>query len=214
MLGQITDKKFRLRVFYTKTGSLAYLSHLELARALEASVRRSGLPYCLTQGYSPHMKISFGRALGVGIESKCQIFDIYLNDYIADKIAFEILKSNMPENLAPIKCMYVDNDATACSDVFTVNEYRVLVEGVYNNLKIPSKIEIVKKKKLKLFNTMDFLVDQIELSYPIEDRTQIDFTLKIKTSGSMKPDVFITQLFKNSGFEKPRVYEFILIDAH
>ena len=58
---------FRLRVVFRKAGRLALLSHLEVARALERAVRRAGLPYAVSQGFSPHMRIAFGAALPVGV---------------------------------------------------------------------------------------------------------------------------------------------------
>ena len=61
------DRVFRLRVTYRKAGRLSMLSHLEVTHALERAVRRSGLPFALTQGFSPHMKLSFGSALPVGV---------------------------------------------------------------------------------------------------------------------------------------------------
>ncbi|WP_417304102.1 DUF2344 domain-containing protein, partial [Ellagibacter isourolithinifaciens] len=45
---------FRLRLTFAKQGRLAMLSHLEVARALERTVRRAGLPYAVSQGFSPH----------------------------------------------------------------------------------------------------------------------------------------------------------------
>lgn len=54
---------FRLRVTFRETGRLAMLSHLELARALERAVRRAQLPFAVSQGFSPHMRIAFGAAL-------------------------------------------------------------------------------------------------------------------------------------------------------
>ena len=58
---------FRLRLTFAKQGRLAMLSHLEVARALERTVRRAGLPYAVSQGFSPHMLIAFGAALPVGV---------------------------------------------------------------------------------------------------------------------------------------------------
>ena len=46
---------FRLRMTFCKQGRLAMLSHLEVARALERAVRRAGLPFAVSQGFSPHM---------------------------------------------------------------------------------------------------------------------------------------------------------------
>lgn len=64
---------FRLRSTYIETGRLAMLSHLEVAHTLERTVRRAGLPFAVSQGFSPHMKIAFGAALPVGVGSTCEI---------------------------------------------------------------------------------------------------------------------------------------------
>ena len=57
---------FRLRVRYSISGRLAYLSHLETIRSMERVIRRAGLPFAITEGFNPHMKVAFGPALPVG----------------------------------------------------------------------------------------------------------------------------------------------------
>lgn len=62
------QQTFRMRITFAKQGRLALLSHLEVARAIEAvPVRRAQLPFAVSQGFSPHMKIAFGAALPVGV---------------------------------------------------------------------------------------------------------------------------------------------------
>ena len=61
------QQTFRMRITFAKQGRLALLSHLEIARALERAVRRAQLPFAVSQGFSPHMKIAFGAALPVGV---------------------------------------------------------------------------------------------------------------------------------------------------
>ena len=50
---------FRLRFRFCKKGRLIMLSHLEVAHALERAVRRADLPFAVSQGFSPHMRIAF-----------------------------------------------------------------------------------------------------------------------------------------------------------
>ena len=61
--------EFRLRVGFSKLDRAALLSHLELLHAIERIVRRAQLPYAITQGFHPHMKLAFGPALSVGVAS-------------------------------------------------------------------------------------------------------------------------------------------------
>ena len=55
MSERLTDNPslFRLRVRYGKRDRLKYLGHLEVIHTIERIVRRAGLPYAVTQGFSP-----------------------------------------------------------------------------------------------------------------------------------------------------------------
>lgn len=206
----IPNIKFRLRVYYKKTGVLAYLSHLEVVRTLEMIIRRSGLPYCVTQGFSPHMKISFGPALGVGIESENQIFDIYLKSYINDTQALCALKQASKESLEVIFCEYIDNSMPAASAIFGKTNYSVTIQGSINNIKVPDKITIHKKGKEKTLNVKDFLVEDISVEQCGEN-SKLNFCLESKSSGSCKPEIFITQLLDYSGFKNFHIINFKII---
>ena len=69
----VAEATSALRVRYGKTGRLRFLSHLEVMRACERSVRRAGLPYSVTQGFSPKMKVAFGPALPVGTAGRARV---------------------------------------------------------------------------------------------------------------------------------------------
>jgi radical SAM-linked protein len=66
--------RFRLR--YTKGKDLRFISHLELLRAWERTLRRSGLPLATTQGFRPHLKLAFGPPLPVGSTSIAEYLDL------------------------------------------------------------------------------------------------------------------------------------------
>ena len=89
-------RTFRLRVRYGKVGRLSMLSHLEITHALERLVRRSSLPFALSQGFSPHMKIAFGPALPVGVGGTDEVFDVTLTAYVAPDKALSALKARAP----------------------------------------------------------------------------------------------------------------------
>ena len=70
------DTKVRLR--FAKRGDLRLVSHHDLLRCLERMLRRAQVPIAQTQGYSPRPKITFALALGLGIESLCEVVDLEL----------------------------------------------------------------------------------------------------------------------------------------
>lgn len=57
------------RVKFSREGDMRFLSHLDVLRAFERALRRSGLPLAFTVGYNPRVRTSFAQALSVGLES-------------------------------------------------------------------------------------------------------------------------------------------------
>jgi len=68
----------RLRVEYKKGQEIKYLSHLQLIRLVERVLRRAQIPYALSEGFSPHIKLSLGTVLPVGVWGVREYFDLEL----------------------------------------------------------------------------------------------------------------------------------------
>ncbi len=70
------QRGLKFRVEYRKTEEVRFTSHLEIMRALERSLRRSGLPLAYSQGGTPHAKISSGPPLALGFTSAAEYVDL------------------------------------------------------------------------------------------------------------------------------------------
>jgi radical SAM family uncharacterized protein/radical SAM-linked protein len=68
----------RFRILFEKGAAMRFTSHLDLMRAWERALRRSGLPLAFTQGHHPHLKMSFGPPLPLGHRSRAEVFDLEL----------------------------------------------------------------------------------------------------------------------------------------
>jgi radical SAM-linked protein len=66
----------KIRLKWGKTGLVRFLSHLDNYRVFERAIRRAELPVAYSQGFHPHMKLSFGPPLPVGYSSECEFLDI------------------------------------------------------------------------------------------------------------------------------------------
>ena len=67
-----------IRIFFTKTGMAKYISHLDLMRCMTRAVKRAQLPLWFTEGYNPHLFMTFARPLSLGQESLCESVDVRL----------------------------------------------------------------------------------------------------------------------------------------
>ncbi len=177
---------FRLRVTYSKAGRLCMLSHLEICRALERNVRRAGLPYAVSQGFSPHMKIAFGAALPVGVGSTCEIFDVALTDYVSPDQALRALQVASPASLQPHDARYIQKSDAAASVALPVSTYRATFDGDASLCSVPQAVFVVRKKKEKVLDPQEFLVGPVQF-----EGSEAVFTLEAKATGSLRPDLLV-----------------------
>ena len=180
------EQKFRLRVRFTKSGRLAYLSHLEITSALERVVRRANLPFAVSNGFSPHMKLSFGSALPVGVGSTCEIFDGNLKNYVNPEKVLSALNDKTVPDLKFFDAKYVGNKAPAASIAYSLSTYVAEFGEEVPDFEVPETIEVVKKKKTKVLIVDDFLVEM-----PIIDGNKLEFTLRSSQAGSLRADVLV-----------------------
>ena len=68
----------RYRFAFTKIGPSAFLSHLDLIRALPRAFRRLDLPLYYSSGYHPKPEMTFGPALSLGVSSLGEMVDVKL----------------------------------------------------------------------------------------------------------------------------------------
>ena len=84
----------RTRFIYEKVGPMAYLSHLDVIRALPRSFRRIGVPLFYTSGYHPKPDMMFSPALSLGVASLSEILDVKVTvDIDAEQVAQELSRS-------------------------------------------------------------------------------------------------------------------------
>lgn len=179
-------RTFRLRCTFVEQGRLALLSHLEVAHTLERTVRRAGLPFAISQGFSPHMKIAFGAALPVGVGSTCEVFDIQLKEYVAPQKALSALQAASVADLMVQDCFYIENNAAAASVAFPFSTYEALFDRPLADIEVPETITVLRKRKEKVL-----VVDEFLASPFVIDGALATFMLEAKPTGSLRPDVLL-----------------------
>jgi hypothetical protein len=89
-----------VRLRYTKRGKIRWISHRDVARALERAFRITQLPLAFTEGFSPRPKVSFGLALSTGHESDAEYLDLVFAEEIDLEPLAESLTEALPEGMA------------------------------------------------------------------------------------------------------------------
>lgn len=78
---------------------MKYISHLDLMRLFMRALRRADLPIKMTEGFSPHPKLSIKRALKLGLESDYEEASIVLKEFVKPEEFKERFQKQLPEGI-------------------------------------------------------------------------------------------------------------------
>ncbi|MCL2698218.1 MAG: TIGR03936 family radical SAM-associated protein [Oscillospiraceae bacterium] len=148
-----------MRVYFKKTGRAKYISHLDLQRTMQRALKRAKLPVWETEGFNPHIYITFALPLSLGIESACESFDIKLTDEILPQEICDKLNAVLTEDLQIIKAARPVYKHTEIKKA----EYEIEVEHAEKFRDFMSQNEIMIKKKTKKGEAIIDLKPLIEL---------------------------------------------------
>lgn len=89
----------RIKLKYSKGEEVKFIGHRDLMRAFQRAIRRAGLPIAYSQGFNPHMKISWGNALKVGATSAAETATLQIDGWIHPDEVKARLNQTLPKGL-------------------------------------------------------------------------------------------------------------------
>ena len=200
-----------MRIEVKKEGPVRYLSHLDYVEALQRALRRSGLPIAYSQGFNPHMKVSFAVALAVGVASEGEWADVELAELVSSQEFFERLAPSLPEGMKLLRVRLYPEKPKSLSTVLRAASYRASWElAPINEMgKLHQTLEDAWKEPEIMWESrspkgvrrMDIRQELVKKPLLEENngRTELKFWLKLSPTGSLKP-TFLLEYLESKGF--------------
>lgn len=115
-----------VRLRFSKTGRLKYISHLDINRAMSRALKRADIPLWYTQGFNPHPYMSFSLPLSLGVESLCESVDLRIVGEITNAEIKERLNNALPDGLKIVDVYddFRDNNEIVYSDYVYKFEFK------------------------------------------------------------------------------------------
>ena len=140
-----------VRLRFSKTGRLKYISHLDINRAMSRALKRAQIPLWYTEGFNPHPYMSFSLPLSLGVESLCESVDLRIIGDITNDEIKNRLNNVLPQDMKIVDVYddFRDNSEIVYSDYvykFEFKDNEAAIEKIKNVL---SSDEIIALKKGK-----------------------------------------------------------------
>ena len=114
-----------LRATITKGEQIRYISHLDFARTVERALRRAKLPVAYSEGFNPHVKLSFASALSLGVIGLQEYFDVELTSEIDEQEFVNRLSSVLPKGVSVGRAVKISDRHKALMAVINYSTYTV-----------------------------------------------------------------------------------------
>lgn len=203
-----------LRVKFAKKGVVKYIGHLDLMRYFQKAFRRTDIDVSYSGGFSPHMIMSFAQALGVGVESEGEYFDIEVADGQDVSLFKDMLNAQMAQGIEVLDITVLPDKAGNAMASVAASWYEIdFYEGTN-----PITFDTIEK-----FKGLDELVyikqtkkSSVEINLPdyVYDIKYIDkgvsFVCDSSSSGNLKPKFLVESLINLEGLN-PEDYPFHIL---
>ena len=205
----------KVRIKFRKQGVMKFIGHLDVMRYFQKAIRRADIDIAYTEGFSPHMILSFAAPLGVGLTSNGEYADLTIKTPISSREAVKRLNEVMVEGMEIISFRQIPEEkASNAMSLVTEADYTLQFrEGMeppegweekllafYDKASIP-----VLKKTKKSEKEMDLK----PLIYHLKvENGKISMTLSTGSTDNIKPELVMDAFCRSIGWEMP---EFALL---
>ncbi len=201
-----------LRCKFTKEKDMVYISHLDLQRLLQRSLKRGNIKVSYSQGFNPHPKISFAQALSLGLPSFGEYIDIEIEEKMREEDFLNRINHVLPEGIRFLKTVYIDKSAPSLMSFISHGRYTIEFKLNKPMSEIQSRIkafmlqdEIIDLKESKKGRIQEInirpLIKEINIVAFEDNAVKLDTVIATGSSGNLKPSTLLKKLEEASHLE-------------
>lgn len=199
----------KVRIKFSKYGSVRFLGHLDVMRYFQKALRRADIDVAYSEGFSPHQIMSFAAPLSVGHTSSGEYFDIEVNTFTSGKDLQERLQKVMVEGFDILEVQLLPEKEKNAMAGVAAADYLV---SFSDKVSLPEDwkdrlMEFYGQEKIPVLKTTKKGQREVDLKegvYLLEVRGDQVYMLVDAGSGSnIRPGFVLETFFERSGFPLP-----------
>lgn len=200
----------RAVIKFSKSEAVKYISHLDVLRMFQRALMRSGLKTAYSEGYHPHMLLSFALAAPVGVASSCEYAEVYFEYPMFCEEIKQRLGATMPGGCEVLDVFELDEKYPALMSVVAAADYQfyykleesaALARGLLNLNEQPEIIIMKKSKKGPKPADIKPMLYRMEMHENI-----LECSLASGGTANLRPDALDGLLFEKTGVKAEQIF--------
>ena len=117
----------RMLAVFEKGERIRHIGHLDIQRSVQRGLRRSGLPVAYSNGFNPHILITFASALSTGACGKREIMDVTMAEEVSAEEFMEKMNRAMPPEMQLSEARIIDQKHPALMAMLRAAKYDLMI---------------------------------------------------------------------------------------
>ncbi len=195
-----------IRMKFKKHGCMKFIGHLDIMRYFQKAIRRADIDIAYSEGFSPHMIMSFAAPLGVGLTSEGEYVDLQVHSCKSSKEAVEALNRVMVEGMEVVSFLRLpDNVKNAMASVAAA-DYLVKFREGYAPENWEEKFQaFLQKDEIRIIKKTKKSEAEVDLKPMIYECQLRDGGIFMKVAcgsvNNLKPELVMEAFARDAGIE-------------
>jgi radical SAM-linked protein len=195
---------------FEKGERIRHIGHLDIQRSVQRGLRRSGLPVAYSQGFNPHILITFASALSTGACGKREIMDVTMaGDVEAEEFLVKMNRA-MPPEMQLKEARAVDNKHPSLMGMVAAADYDLLIRDEAQGEKLAAALpEMMKKDQIMAMRKTKTKLAECDIKPLIyslyaekkDGKTHLRAMMTLTERESCKPQMLLEALKAQAGIE-------------
>lgn len=194
----------RILAVFEKGERIRHIGHLDIQRSVQRGLRRSGLPVAYSQGFNPHILVTFASALSTGACGKREIMDVTMAEDTDTDVFLARMNRAMPPEMQLKEARAVDNRYPSLMGLVRAAEYDLMIRDTETADRLASAVPaMMQKDRIPAMRKTKTRLTEVDIKPLILSiRTEgchILSTLILNEQESCKPQMLIEALKEAAG---------------
>lgn len=195
-----------VRMKFKKHGCMKFIGHLDIMRYFQKAIRRADIDIAYSEGFSPHMIMSFAAPLGVGLTSEGEYVDLQVHSCASSKAAVDALNNVMVEGMEVVSFRVLPETVKNAMASVAAADYFVKFREGYAPENWEEKFHAFLQKEemliVKKTKRSEAEVDLKPMLYKAEIRDGgIFMQVACGSVNNLKPELVMEAFSKDAGIE-------------
>lgn len=194
----------RMLAVFEKGERIRHIGHLDIQRSVQRGLRRSGLPVAYSQGFNPHILITFASALSTGACGKREIMDVTMAEEVDEKEFLTRMNRAMPPEMQLKEARAVDSKHPSLMGMVRAAVYDLTIRNEETGKLLISAIPaMMEKERIPAMRKTKTKLTEVDIKPLILDingeGNHIRATLILNERESCKPQMLLDALKETAG---------------